>query len=126
MALIRLTGSPWFRNPVSFTKFIRKMHYVLRWLHGGRNEELHFAGDAFHPIAQSPESPVHFELVAYGKSINSGREAALGGISRRSIDHIYNLTDEPACPSSFSSRESSEDLLRKLPLAVYGAFSFSH
>lgn len=47
---------------------IGKVHYVLRWFHDGRNEEIAFPGDAFHPVAQSPDGPVQFELVAHGAS----------------------------------------------------------
>jgi Tol biopolymer transport system component len=38
--------------------------YVLRWLHDNRNEELMFDGEAFHPIAITPDGPIVFELVA--------------------------------------------------------------
>jgi Tol biopolymer transport system component len=37
---------------------------VLRWLHDNRNEELAFAGQAFHPVATTPDGPIYFELVA--------------------------------------------------------------
>jgi Tol biopolymer transport system component len=37
--------------------------YVLRWLHDNRNEELMFDGEAFHPIAITPDGPIVFELV---------------------------------------------------------------
>jgi hypothetical protein len=38
--------------------------YVLRWLHEGRDEELAFAGQAFHPVATTPDGPIYFEVVA--------------------------------------------------------------
>jgi hypothetical protein len=38
--------------------------YVLRWLHDGRDEELAFAGQAVHPVATTPDGPIHFEVVA--------------------------------------------------------------
>jgi hypothetical protein len=47
---------------------IGKAHYVLRWYHANRNEELTFAGEAFHPVALSPDGPLQFELVAHGIS----------------------------------------------------------
>jgi Glycosyltransferase family 87/WD40-like Beta Propeller Repeat len=43
---------------------IGRVHYVLRWLHAGRIDELPFAGEAFHPIARCPDGPIQFELVA--------------------------------------------------------------
>jgi hypothetical protein len=45
---------------------IGAMHYVLRWFHAGRIDEFAFAGEAFHPTAQSPDGPIQFELVAHG------------------------------------------------------------
>lgn len=47
---------------------IEKQHYVLRWVHDGRNEELVFPGEAFHPEAESLDGPIRFELVAHGTS----------------------------------------------------------
>jgi hypothetical protein len=47
---------------------IGAMHYVLRWFHAGRIDEFPFAGEAFHPTAQSPDGPIQFELVAHGSS----------------------------------------------------------
>jgi hypothetical protein len=47
---------------------INKGRYILRWLHDNRDEELVFAGQAFHPIAPLPDGPIQFELVANGKS----------------------------------------------------------
>jgi hypothetical protein len=44
------------------------MHYVLRWFHAGRVDEFPFAGEAFHPTAQSADGPIQFELVAHGSS----------------------------------------------------------
>jgi hypothetical protein len=38
--------------------------YILRWQHGNQIDSLSFAGEAFHPVALSPEGPVWFELVA--------------------------------------------------------------
>jgi len=38
--------------------------YVLRWLHDNRNEELVFAGQAFHPRATAADGPIVFELAA--------------------------------------------------------------
>jgi hypothetical protein len=49
---------------------IGAMHYVLRWFHAGRTDEFPFAGEALHPIAQSPDGPIQFELVAHGGSRN--------------------------------------------------------
>jgi Glycosyltransferase family 87/WD40-like Beta Propeller Repeat len=42
--------------------------YVLRWLHDDHTEELTFAGQAFHPVATTPDGPLFFELVANRKS----------------------------------------------------------
>ncbi|MBV9503198.1 MAG: DUF2029 domain-containing protein [Acidobacteriaceae bacterium] len=47
---------------------IGRVHYVLRWFHDGHNEEFAFPGEAFHPIAQSPDGPIEFELVAHRTS----------------------------------------------------------
>jgi Glycosyltransferase family 87 len=47
---------------------IGKSQYVLRWVHDGRVDELRFPGDALQPVAESPDGPVRFELVAHGKS----------------------------------------------------------
>jgi hypothetical protein len=47
---------------------IGKSHYVLRWFHDGRDQEFTFAGDAFHPVACTPDGPIQFELVAKGRS----------------------------------------------------------
>jgi hypothetical protein len=38
--------------------------YVLRWLHDHHNEELAFSGQAFHPVATTPEGMIYFEVVA--------------------------------------------------------------
>jgi hypothetical protein len=43
-------------------------HYVLRWLHENRIDRFAFDGEALHPVAQSPDGPVQFELVAHGAS----------------------------------------------------------
>jgi hypothetical protein len=47
-----------------FYQSMGKDRYVLRWLHDDRDEELVFAGHAFHPIATTPDGPIFFELVA--------------------------------------------------------------
>jgi hypothetical protein len=47
---------------------IGKVHYVLRWFHDGENEELAFPGEAFRPLAQSPDGPIQFEFVRNGRS----------------------------------------------------------
>jgi hypothetical protein len=47
-----------------FYQSISGERYVLRWLHDGRDEELAFAGQAFHPVATTPDGPICFELVA--------------------------------------------------------------
>jgi Tol biopolymer transport system component len=39
-------------------------HYVLRWLHDNRNEELLFAGQALLPRSAPDGESIHFELVA--------------------------------------------------------------
>jgi hypothetical protein len=51
-----------------FYQSMGKDRYVLRWLHDNRDEELVFAGHAFHPIATTPGGPILFELVADRKS----------------------------------------------------------
>jgi Tol biopolymer transport system component len=43
-------------------------HYVLRWLHDNRIDRFAFDGEALHPVAQSPDGPIQFELVAHGAS----------------------------------------------------------
>jgi|HubBroStandDraft_5_1064220.scaffolds.fasta_scaffold10928_2 hypothetical protein len=47
-----------------FYQSIDRDRYVLRWLHDNRDEELAFAGEAFRPIATTPDGPIYFELVA--------------------------------------------------------------
>ena len=47
-----------------FYQSISGERYILRWLHDGRDEELAFAGQAFHPIAATPDGPISFEVVA--------------------------------------------------------------
>jgi Glycosyltransferase family 87/WD40-like Beta Propeller Repeat len=47
-----------------FYQSIDSDRYVLRWLHDNHDEELVFAGEAFHPIATSPDGPISFEVVA--------------------------------------------------------------
>jgi hypothetical protein len=47
---------------------IGKLHYVLRWFHDGSDQEFTFEGDAFHPVACTPDGPIQFELVAKGRS----------------------------------------------------------
>ena len=44
-------------------------HYVLRWLHDGRNDRFAFEGEALHPLALSPDGPIQFELVAHRASV---------------------------------------------------------
>jgi hypothetical protein len=51
-----------------FYQSISQNRYVLRWLHDSRDEELAFAGQAFHPFATTPGGPIYFELVAKGTS----------------------------------------------------------
>lgn len=51
-----------------FYQSMGRDRYVLRWLHDNRNEELVFAGQAFHPIAATPDGPIYFEMVANGTS----------------------------------------------------------
>jgi hypothetical protein len=47
---------------------IGRGHYVLRWAHDGKKEEFVFPGEAFHPVAESADGPIRFELVAHGTS----------------------------------------------------------
>jgi hypothetical protein len=49
-----------------FYQSMGRDRYVLRWLHDNRNEdeELVFEGQAFHPIATTPDGPIYFEVVA--------------------------------------------------------------
>ncbi|HSU30675.1 MAG TPA: glycosyltransferase 87 family protein [Bryobacteraceae bacterium] len=42
--------------------------YILRWEHNGSIEPFVFSGEAFHPVALSPDGPIQFELVAHGVS----------------------------------------------------------
>jgi hypothetical protein len=45
---------------------IGRAHYTLRWAHDDANDEFIFTGEAFHPVAESPDGPIKFELVAHG------------------------------------------------------------
>jgi Glycosyltransferase family 87/WD40-like Beta Propeller Repeat len=47
-----------------FYQSMGRDRYVLRWLHDNRNEELAFAGQAFHPVAITLDGPIYFEVVA--------------------------------------------------------------
>jgi hypothetical protein len=47
-----------------FYQSMGRDRYVLRWLHDNRDEELVFEGQAFHPIASTPDGPIYFEVVA--------------------------------------------------------------
>jgi hypothetical protein len=38
--------------------------YVLRWFHNGRTEEFRFNGHVINPVAQSPDGPIRFDLLA--------------------------------------------------------------
>jgi hypothetical protein len=51
-----------------FYQAIGKDRYVLHWLHNNRIEELTFDGHAFHPVAETSDGPIYFELVAHGVS----------------------------------------------------------
>jgi Glycosyltransferase family 87 len=51
-----------------FYQSIGEDRYVLHWVHDHRNEELAFAGHAFHPFATTPDGPIYFELAANRKS----------------------------------------------------------
>ncbi len=63
---------------------IGKVHYVLRWLHDGKNQELAFAGEAFHPVAQSPDGPIQFDLVANSTSTSMLFDLFTGKLTRAS------------------------------------------
>jgi hypothetical protein len=56
--------------------------YVLRWLHGGRIEEFRFDGHVLDPVAESPDGPVRFDLLANRRSVSTlfdpGTGATLG------------------------------------------------
>jgi hypothetical protein len=51
-----------------FYQSMNNDRYTLRWLHDNRDEELVFAGEAFHPVAPTPDGPIYFELVANRRS----------------------------------------------------------
>ncbi len=76
---------------------IGKAHYVLRWFHEDRDEEFTFAGDAFHPIARSPDGPIQFELVARGLSTT-----ILFDVLTRKLIRASPAFDASASPSSVS------------------------
>ncbi|HEY1214883.1 MAG TPA: glycosyltransferase 87 family protein, partial [Bryobacteraceae bacterium] len=42
--------------------------YILRWEHHGSIEPFVFSGEAFRPVALSPDGPIRFELVAHRTS----------------------------------------------------------
>jgi hypothetical protein len=62
------SSSPAVSSAGLFYQSIGKDRYVLRWLHDGTIEELAFEGQAFHPVAPTPDGPIYFELVADGTS----------------------------------------------------------
>jgi Glycosyltransferase family 87/WD40-like Beta Propeller Repeat len=47
-----------------FYQSMGKDRYVLRWVHGGENEALSFAGQAFHPRVARDGRAIDFEMVA--------------------------------------------------------------
>lgn len=47
---------------------IGRTHYVLRWMHDDHTKQFAFAGEAFNPVAESPDGPIQFELVSRGAS----------------------------------------------------------
>jgi Glycosyltransferase family 87/WD40-like Beta Propeller Repeat len=59
--------------------------YVLRWLHDGQMEELAFEGQAFHPMAPSPEGPIYFELVKNGASTTMTFDPATRQVARAAL-----------------------------------------
>jgi hypothetical protein len=58
---------------------IQREGYVLGWLHSGRVTTFAFPGQAFHPLALSPEGPICFDLVAKGTAANFVFNPAAGG-----------------------------------------------
>ncbi len=76
---------------------IGKSQYVLRWVHDGRMEELRFPGDALQPVAESPDGPVRFELLAHGKS----RFMLLDTNTKRAVQDI-DPSPRPVLSSSIS------------------------
>lgn len=42
--------------------------YVLRWLHDGHIEDFRFNGHVMNPVAESPDGPIRFDLLAMGRS----------------------------------------------------------
>ena len=71
---------------------IGKVHYVLRWLHSGLNQELAFAGDVFHPVAQSPDGPIRFEMVSHQRLSMLSLDLFTGQLARVVPSHFPEKT----------------------------------
>lgn len=74
---------------------IGRMHYVLRWLHDGKNQEVAFPGEAVNPIALSPEGPIQFDLVANRKSTRMQLNLFTNKLTRAAFS-LRNLKPNPA------------------------------
>jgi len=67
-------------------------HYVLRWSHDHRIDRFRFDGEAFHPVALSPDGPIQFELVAHGGSTFQLLDPATGKVTPQPTP----VPDDPA------------------------------
>jgi hypothetical protein len=84
------SSSPAVSRAGLFYQAIGTDRYVLRWLHDGRTEELAYEGQAFRPVAPSPDGPIYFELVAHGSSTTmafdpSTRRVASGFLANSAV-----------------------------------------
>jgi Glycosyltransferase family 87/WD40-like Beta Propeller Repeat len=72
-------------------------HYILRWEHDGSSQPFVFDGEAFHPVALSPDGPIQFELVAHGTSTMNLLNPASGRTINAGLapDHVDEVAVSP-------------------------------
>lgn len=93
--------------------------YVLRWRHGDRTKVFSFDGEAFHPVALSPDGPIRFELVAHGHStimhFNPGvTNAVMGGSPAPSAGSSVTSPDGKCVAFTSATAGTTQIYLRKI------------
>ena len=84
--------------------------YVLRWLHGSRNEELSFEGQALQPRLAPNGSSVDFELVANRSSTMMRFDPSTGRTTRLTIGVPAGTAETVVSPNGkWMAVESSQD-----------------
>jgi hypothetical protein len=93
--------------------------YILRWKHNGSIERFVFDGEAFHPVALSPDGPIRFELVAHGISTMNLFSPATGrtiriGPGADPIDEVAVSPDRKWLAFTHPSAGTTQVWLRKV------------